>query len=77
MHRDTLANAIPVLLFLYRNSGYEEFKEGYASDSEGFEQIVKLGWAIETDQGGPWRRVAISLDGQDILNRIFQAAGGL
>lgn len=74
---EEMAENVTILLHLYRGDGFVEYKEGSPEEpSEEYDKIIALGWAKRTDQGGPWKRVSLTPEGEQMVERILGVAQG-
>lgn len=77
MTREEFAEDLPILFNLHRkDSGYLEYKEGSSDDpGDDYDRLAAVGWVKITDQGGPWKRVSVTPEGEALIERVFHAAG--
>jgi hypothetical protein len=76
MNRKEFLEDLPILFDLRSGSGHFEYKEGSPDDpGDSYDKIIAVGWAKITDQGGPWKRVEVTPEGDAMIERLFQAAG--
>lgn len=68
--RAQLASDLSALLHLFGDSGYVDFKEG-CEGPEDYQGALKLGWVSKSDEGGPWRRISLTLEGMTLAEKIF------
>jgi hypothetical protein len=76
MTREDLAHELSVLLNLYsEESGFISFKEGSSSEPCDYDVVIDLGWVTKTDEGGPWRKLALTPKGEAMIEDFFRVTG--
>lgn len=74
MTREDLAEQLSILLHFYSaKSGLIDFKEGSSKEPDDYDVIIDLGWAVKVDDGGPWRRITITPEGEEMVEQILRA----
>jgi hypothetical protein len=68
--RAQLASDLSALLHLFCDSGYVDFKECH-EPAEDYSGALKLGWVSKSDEGGPWRRISLTIEGMTLAEKIF------
>lgn len=72
MTREDLALELSILLRFYSaESAFLDFKEGSAEEPGDYDVVIDLGWVVKTDEGGPWRRLTLTPEGEALVERIF------
>jgi|WetSurMetagenome_2_1015567.scaffolds.fasta_scaffold248175_4 hypothetical protein len=76
MTKEDLARELSVLLHFYgAESGFLDFKEGSDDEPGDYDVVIDLGWMVKTDEGGPWRRLTLTPEGDKVIERILGSAG--
>jgi hypothetical protein len=76
MTREDLAHELSILLHFYSaESRFLDFKEGSAEEPGDYDVVINLGWMMKTDEGGPWRRLTLTPEGEAMVERILGATG--
>lgn len=75
MTREDLAQQLSILLHLYGEDGYIDFKEGSDDEPGDYDVVIDLGWVTKTNEGGPWRRISVTPVGEAMIARILGATG--
>lgn len=76
MTREDLAIQLSILLGFYsRESGFLDFKEGSTEEPDDYDVILDLGWVVKSDEGGPWRRITLTPEGEEMVEQVLKATG--
>jgi hypothetical protein len=76
MTREDLAHELSILLHFYSaESGFISFKEGSDEEPGDYDVVIDLGWVVKTDEGGPWRKLTLTPEGEAMIEQIFGATG--
>jgi hypothetical protein len=75
MTREELAEQLSILLSFYAKFDFLDFKEGSDKEPGDYDVVIDLGWMVKTDEGGPWRRLTLTPEGEAIIERILGATG--
>jgi len=76
MTREDLAEQLSILLHFYSvKSGFLDFKEGSSEEPDDYDVIIDLGWVVKEDEGGPWRRITVTPEGEALIKRILGVVG--
>lgn len=75
MTREDLARELSVLLHLYVEDGYINFKEGSDEEPGDYDVVIDLGWVEKTNEGGPWRRISVTSAGSAMIERMLGVTG--
>jgi hypothetical protein len=76
MNREEFIEDLPALIDLYKDSCYREYKEGSTEDpGNTYNRLIAIGWVKLTDEGGPWKRVTVTPEGEALIDRLIHAAG--
>ena len=75
MNREEFLEDLPLLFGLHRESGGLEYKVGGSDDpGDSYDRLIAVGWVKLTDEGGPWRHLTITPEGEALIERLFQAS---
>lgn len=76
MTREDLSEQLSILLHFYSaESGFLDFKEGSREEPNDYDVVIDLGWIKKEDEGGPWRRLTLTTEGEAIIDRVLRASG--